>query len=256
MPGALPTVILVLVVVTGIWTDGWGLVADGQAGGPTTEPLLGTSQVLLLGAGTALLTAMGLALGVFKATPLGLAKAFITGIPRILPAMGILLLAWALGSVCGALGTGVYLAEAVGTVPGPLIPAATFLLAALASFGTGTSWGVMAILFPLVIPAAHPFGLDILIPAIGAVLAGSVFGDHCALYSDTTVLSAAATDCNLVAHVRTQLPYALVVAAVGLGVGELGVGFGLWPWWVALPLGFTLLGVTLRLLGRPTSAAP
>ena len=89
---------------------------------------------------------------------------------------------------------------------------------------------------------------------IASVLAGSVWGDHCSPISDTTILSSMASGCDHIQHVRTQLPYALLVGAVSLGAGSLPVAFGM-PWWLGLAIGAALLFIVLRLAGRTADSA-
>jgi len=92
-----------------------------------------------------------------------------------------------------------------------------FVIAALISFSTGTSWGTFSIMIPIALPMAAV--LDAHIPlVIAAVISGGVFGDHCSPISDTTIISAMAADCETIEHVRTQLPYALLSGAISLGL--------------------------------------
>ena len=115
-----------------------------------------------------------------------------------------------------------------------------FLLASIISFSTGTSWGTMAIVMPLAFPlavklTAFQVGLDaspVLVATVGAVLAGAVFGDHCSPISDTTIVSAFSSDCEVMAHVRTQLPYALTAAFLATVLGYLPAGFGVSPFFL------------------------
>jgi Na+/H+ antiporter NhaC len=137
------------------------------------------------------------------------------------------------------------------------LPAATFLLGAIISFSTGTSWGTMAVLMPLVIPVAVGMGGEtggggagVLVPTIGAVLAGAVFGDHCSPISDTTIVSAVSSDCEPMAHVRTQLPYALLAAGLAVVLGYLPAGFGVTSW-LLLPLGAIACWVVIRYFAKP-----
>jgi Na+/H+ antiporter NhaC len=133
------------------------------------------------------------------------------------------------------------------------------------SFATGTSWGTMAILMPLVYPLgvelptasglAGPLAQGIHLAAVSAVLAGAVFGDHCSPISDTTILSSLATGADHVDHVRTQLPYALTVAGAALVLGYLPVGWGLSPW-VSLALGLAALGLVTWRVGRRAEDRP
>jgi len=139
---------------------------------------------------------------------------FITGIKAMIPALAILVLAWSIGDVAGMVGTGAFVAEVVSeALPNWIIPFAIFVASAFMAFSTGTSWGTFAIMMPIGVPVALAVGLD---PAmcIAAVLGGAIFGDHSSPISDTTVLSSTGAGCNHMDHVNTQLPYAIVAAAV------------------------------------------
>jgi Na+/H+ antiporter NhaC len=164
-----------------------------------------------------------------------------------------------IGRVCQDIGTADYLiALSVGVVSPVLLPVLLFALACLVSFATGTSWGTMSILLPNVVGlaaalgAGHPLGsTGLVLISIGAVLEGSIFGDHCSPISDTTVLSSVATASDHVDHVRTQVPYALLAAAAAVGFGYLPSllvpGF---PLAVSLVLGCFFWWAVLRLFGR------
>ncbi len=138
-----------------------------------------------------------------------LVKIGFDGMAELLPLVVIVLLALALGQSLQDLGTGAYIAKLVGgNLPNALIPAMLFLAGALISFSTGTSWGTFAILIPIGMPLAIALDLP---PSLllAAILGGGVFGDHCSPISDTTVVSSIAAGCDLLEHVRTQLPYAV-----------------------------------------------
>lgn len=122
------------------------------------------------------------------------------------------------------------------------MPLLTFVTGAAISFATGTSWGTMGILFPLAVPAAAAAGADdrLLWVTVAAVFSGAVFGDHCSPFSDTTVVSAASCGVETHDHVRTQMPYALIAAAVACLVGFLPAGLG-FPAAGSLALGVALL---------------
>lgn len=131
------------------------------------------------------------------------------GVAEILPLVAILLLSIALGASVKELGTGVFISGLVADyLPLWIVPAVIFLAGAFASFTTGTSWGTFALLVPIAIPIALNLDLP---PALvlSAVLGGGVFGDHCSPVSDTTAVSSLAAGCDILDHVRTQLPYAL-----------------------------------------------
>jgi len=193
---------------------------------------------------------------------LSLAKAmdaWIDGMKSMLLACVILVLAWSLGTICKELHTAEYVIQLIGDGLAPgLLPAMVFVIAAAVSFATGTSWGTMAILFPLVVPLADhlaPGEMHILLGAISSILAGSVWGDHCSPISDTTIMSSMASSCDHVDHVRTQLPYALSVGIAALLFGEIGTGLGLYPAWVGLLLGAAALTALVFVVGRSVDDA-
>ena len=138
------------------------------------------------------------------------------GMGELLPLVTIVLFSLALGASLKQLGTGVFIAGLVGDyLPLVLVVPALFLSGAIISFTTGTSWGTFAILIPLAVPLIQTLGLPPSL-VLSAVLGGGVFGDHCSPISDTTAVSAIASGCDLLEHVRTQLPYALLAGALTL----------------------------------------
>lgn len=140
------------------------------------------------------------------------------------------------------------------------MPTLVFVLASVIAFSTGTSWGTMGILMPITIPlvyrlldasgSADPTSEGIFLASVGGVLAGAIFGDHCSPLSDTTVLSSQSCGCDHMAHVRTQLPYALVVAGVAIGLGTVPVALGISPW-PLLAASAVVLGLVIVFVGRP-----
>lgn len=138
------------------------------------------------------------------------------GIRQMMDALLILILAWAIGSVSGAVGTSAYI---VGVTEHFLTPTmmyvAIFIAASITSFSTGTSWGTFAIFLPISIPLAAAVGAP-MAPAIAVALSGGIFGDHCSPISDTTVLSSMGATCDHMDHVNTQLPYAVTAAAAAV----------------------------------------
>ena len=164
---------------------------------------------------------------------------WVKGCKSMFSAFVILSLAWALGGVLKDLKTAECVAQLVSdNVAVGLLPLIIFLVSALIAFATGTSWGSMAILFPIAVPLALKLttglpveeGSAILYASIGSILSGTVFGDHCSPISDTTIMSSIATSIDHMDHVSTQLPYALFVGIISCGLGYLPVGFGLNPW--------------------------
>ena len=238
-----PMLVLLGVFLYGIWADGDGLVAlwlDPRAVlhfSAWRDTLKGADSIPILAyaSATGLLVAMLAALVAARVRASVLPGAIWTGIKSSLIPIGVLVLAWSLKGACDALDTGEFLAGALGDrIPPPLFPALVFVVASLTSFATGTSWGTMAILIPTAIPVAHEldggvYGLITMV-SVAAVLDGSIFGDHCSPISDTTIMSSAASSCDHLAHVRTQMPYSLVVAVFALTAGYLPSGAGASKW--------------------------
>ena len=165
----------------------------------------------------------------------------------------ILLLAWSLGGVIGEVGTADYLVGVLSnTIPAFIVPTLIFILGALISFATGTSYGTMSILMPLAIPLAWAISsgdMSFTIVCTSGVLTGAIFGDHCSPISDTTILSSMGTSCNHIDHVSTQMYYAIYVAVIAIFVGYIPAGFGI-PWYISLPIGIVLLYVGLKIIGE------
>ena len=188
-------------------------------------------------------------------------ESLVGGMQSMLMAILILVMAWGLGEATQAVGTGDFLSGLLReSLPLAFLPGLVFFIAAATAFATGTSWGTMAILFPVVTPLAVSMGAGvgfaggehyaILLGCVSSVMGGAVFGDHCSPISDTTVLSAMSSACDLVDHVRTQLPYALLVAFVAMIVGEIPAAFELAHPLIGLGVGLLILYVVLRVWGK------
>lgn len=148
---------------------------------------------------------------------------YLRGCSKLFSCIVMLILAWSLSSVGKQIGTSEYIiAFAKGNIPAFAVPAIIFILGAIMSFATGTSWGSFAIMFPIAIPMAVSLGSPLYV-TIAAVLSGGLFGDHCSPVSDTTILSATAANCTLIDHMKTQLPYALICGLISI-VGYLLAG--------------------------------
>lgn len=163
----------------------------------------------------------------------------------------ILVLAWALSDVTVALGTADYLISVFGETLNPFwMPALVLILSALTAFATGSSWGTMGILMPLVVPLGWEIGnatgiptemtLEVIYASVSAVLAGSVWGDHCSPISDTTILSSIATQCDHVEHVNTQLPYAMTVGVISIAAMISALVLHV-PIWIIYPAGVIII---------------
>ena len=178
---------------------------------------------------------------------------WIGGMKTIVITGVILLLAWSLGTVIGNIGTADYLVGVLSnTIPAFIVPTLIFILGALISFATGTSYGTMSILMPLAIPLAWAISsgdMGFTIVCTSGVLTGAIFGDHCSPISDTTILSSMGTSCNHIDHVRTQIYYAIFVACVAIFIGYIPAGLGI-QWYISLPIGIVVLYLGLKVLGE------
>jgi Na+/H+ antiporter NhaC len=257
----LPLLVLVVATFAGIYLTGRAAAEPGASlrdvigNGDSYQAMMWASLLSVLAAAVLSLSQRILTLG-------ETVDAWFAGVRSMLLAVIILVLAWSLANVNEVLHAGDYLVSILGErLPPPLIPALVFVLSALTAFATGSSWGVMGIVMPLVVPltwavmatsgiAGDPAHMHIFYSAIAAVLAGAVWGDHCSPISDTTILSSLATECDHIDHVRTQLPYALAVGLVGLFAGTLLVAY-LYPWWLGMLVSLAVLVGVLFVLGRP-----
>jgi Na+/H+ antiporter NhaC len=259
MNALIPILVLVLVAALGIYVDGRAKVlsAGTELSLRAIVAQASSSAAILWATGAGCLAALTLAV---SSGALGFGKsieAWISGTRSMLSAAMILVLAWSLSAVCRDLGTAEFLIGAVGDWIAPVwIPAMVFVMAALVSFATGTSWGTMAILFPLAVPLAHqtaPGNETILLGTVSSILAGSVWGDHCSPISDTTILSSMASSCDHMDHVRTQLPYALFIGAISLLCAEVPVAAGWYGPWVGLLVGAAVMITAFELLSGRVS---
>ena len=184
-------------------------------------------------------------------------EAWVDGMKGLIITGVILILAWSLGSVIKELGTAQYLVEALnGAIPAFLLPSLIFVLGAVISFSTGTAYGTMSILMPLAIPLAYKINpeMSFVIVSTSAVLTGAIFGDHCSPISDTTILSSMGAGCNHIDHVKTQMWYALFVAAITILFGYIPAGFGL-PIYIVLPMSFVALFIGIMIFGKKVEEA-
>jgi Na+/H+ antiporter NhaC len=262
-----PIVVIVLVTGFGLWADGRQQMAEQGVFHPTTHQILNAADsyaVLMWACLSGAVVAGGLAWGTRRLSLRETVEGWLAGAKAMLIAVVILLLAWSLSEVCNVLQTAPFVVQLCQEgLPVRLLPTVVFVLSGAIGFATGTSWGTMAILMPLVYPlgVALPAyaGLEpgvsqgIHLAAVSAVLAGAVFGDHCSPISDTTILSSLASGADHIDHVRTQLPYAATVALVGILVGYLPVGFGVRPWY-SLMAGGLILFLFLFWRGRSPGA--
>ena len=185
----------------------------------------------------------------------------VEGFKSMFNAVLILTMAWSIALVTKDMHTAEFVSQLLvqWSLSPMVVPVLTFVLAALIGFSTGTSWGTMAILYPLILPSSwllcqeQGLSMEASMPlfynVVASVLAGSVMGDHCSPISDTTIMSSLASSCNHLQHVRTQMPYALTVGGVALTLGVLPTALGL-PSWVAFLMGFAVLWLVVRIVGK------
>jgi Na+/H+ antiporter NhaC len=264
--GLMPILIVIITTLLGLWFTGISLV---NAKGINTSDLgffqyisvvIGESDsysVLMWAAFIGSLTAIGMALLQKLLSLEQSVFAWVGGVKAMILAAIILTLAWSIGNICTDLKTAEYvILISERYLSAHFIPLISFIVAALISFATGTSWGVMAILMPIVIPMAHLIPqADLSISAvqqqaiflstIASVLAGATFGDHCSPISDTTIMSSMASGADHIDHVRTQLPYALLAGFISIIVGYLPVGYGINTYFL-LPLGIIIIVLFIR----------
>lgn len=245
-----PIVLVIISTFAGLWITGKAASAPNAR----FSEIIGNSNssvVLMSVSFIGMITAAILSMFLTGMKVNDSADAILDGIKAMLPAIVILLLAWSIGSVCDKLGTATVIINAArGNLPPYLIPLTIFLISAITAFSTGTSWGTMAILIPIAIPLAYTLPVEaglatdavqnILLASIGSVLAGATFGDHCSPISDTTILSSMASGCDHVAHVRTQIPYAVIAGGVAVLAGYLPAGLGVSPW-ISLVIGIGII---------------
>ena len=171
------------------------------------------------------------------------------GIRTMLPAIIIMILAWSIGAVTDALGTADFVVGATQMWMSPaLLPFLIFVICMFISFSTGTSWGTMAIMTPIGIPLAYTIGgLPLVHIIIGSIFAGAIFGDHCSPISDTTVMASIFAGSDHIAHVKTQIPYAFLVAGISAVLYLLSsfIQIG----WLLLLLGIVALVLLAKLFG-------
>ena len=251
----LPIVTMVLTVVIGLFISGEGETITDIIGSANAYSVLIWASLL----GCLMATVLSLSQRILTLDET--VNAWLAGARFMMTGLVLLIMAWAVADVAEVLQTAPYLISVLGGSLSPYtFPTVIFLLAAATAFASGSSWGVMAILMPLVIPLcwavlqnhgiADPEHMHILYSSIACVMTGAVWADHCSPISDTTVLSSLATGCDHMDHVRTQIPYALLGGTTAVLLGVLPAGYGL-PWFLLLPSGAIAMLVAHRFLGKP-----
>ncbi len=242
----IPIVVLIIFSILGMLYVGGFFEGVDFATAVGEDPVTG----LCVGVCVALVAAAAMFLPRGLTTLSGFMDSMSEGVRSMVGAIMILVLAWSLGGTCRyLLGTGEFVSSFLGNmgVGLALLPAVIFIVAAFIGFSMGTSWGTIALILPIVIGV---FEADdpLFLVAIGATLAGSVYGDHISPISDTTILSSAGAKCNHLRHVATQIPYATLVM-VFCFIGYLIAGFTLNPW-VSLIFGVVGIAIAVTILHK------
>jgi Na+/H+ antiporter NhaC len=266
--GLIPIVTVLGVGMVSLYLTGLGSLEAAGSADRSIGAIIGASnsfQSLLwasfAGCAVAILLTLGQKLLSLEETMV----AWVNGFKSMLMALIILVLAWTISDITRDLHTADYVAQILkGNLPVHFLPVMTFVISALVSFSTGTSWGTMGIVMPIVIPLtvvlSRASGLPsdethlMLLGSISSVLAGSVFGDHCSPISDTTILSSMASSCDHIDHVSTQLPYALFVGCLGMVVGDIPTAFGFSPY-LSILVGTVVIIAVTRFFGRHPETA-
>jgi len=255
--GVIPILVLVSITVFGLIFTGMGSLKEQGITEYGIRDIISSSNsylALLWGSFSACVVA---AIMIIVQKILSLREtidAWFAGIRSMLLAILILTLAWSIGAVTNEMRTADYIISLISeTIDPRFLPVIVFVVCGLTSFATGTSWGTMAIMFPIVIPLSaavtgmnhySPAGTHlILIGVVSSVLAGCVWGDHCSPISDTTILSSMASGCDHIDHVRTQLTYAISVSIVTMLIGDILTAFGLSPYVALIIIIVVLVGI-------------
>lgn len=267
MDALVPLAVLVFGTIIGLVATGydasvWNDISEGFF--PKLSATIGAAnsyQALLWASLCSMLTAIVMTL-LRGALAFGkVMEEMVEGFKSMFNAVLILTMAWSIALVTKDMHTAEFVSQLLleWSLSPAIVPVLTFLLAALIGFSTGTSWGTMAILYPLILPSSwllcqeQGLSVDATMPlfynVVASVLAGSVMGDHCSPISDTTIMSSLASSCNHMQHVSTQMPYALTVGGVALLIGVLPTALGL-PSWAAFLMGFAVLGLVVRFVGK------
>lgn len=254
---AIPVFVVVVGTITGLVITGLEVVSwDSSVGfSRNLSNIIGqadTYKALLWSSLAATLTALLLTVSQRLLSLKDSIESLIEGFKTMLTAILILIMAWAIALITQDLHTADFISHVLLSlkVSPYMIPAITFLFAAGVAFSTGSSWGTMAILYPLILPASwiisqasgmeYAGSLSIFHNVVSCVLAGSVLGDHISPISDTTILSSLASGCNHIEHVRTQMPYALTVGVAAILLGTIPAAYGV-PGYITYPMALLVL---------------
>jgi Na+/H+ antiporter NhaC len=262
----IPVLVVIFGTIIGLLVTGWDSEVWNDEQAPFSRKLshiIGNADsymALLWASLSALSVAIVMSVSFTKMKIDEAIDSMLNGFKTMLPTIIILVLAWSLALITEHLHTADFITNLLGdSFPPILFPAITFLLAAGVAFSTGSSWGTMAILYPLMLPAVWQIcqqtGMDydqslaIFHNVVSCVLAGSVLGDHCSPISDTTILSSLASSCNHISHVKTQMPYAITVGVVAVFIGTIPAAAGVSSL-ITFPVGLIILFLIIKYYGK------
>ena len=262
----IPLLVLIIGTVVGLLATGyapevWSSEGDFFSKLSATMGAADSYTALLWSSLLSLLTAIVVTLLRHKVKFVKVMEESVEGFKSMLNAVVILTMAWSIALVTRDMHTAEFVSQLLlrWSLSPVFVPAITFVLAGLIGFSTGTSWGTMAILYPLILPAswllcqeqgmAVEASLPIFYNVVASVLAGAVMGDHCSPISDTTIMSSLSSQCDHLQHVSTQMPYALTVGTAALLLGVLPTALGL-PSWLMFLVAFGVLALIVRLVGK------
>jgi len=266
----IPVLVIILGTLAGLVSTGWDQEIwndESMAFGRKISATIGNADsytALLWSSLSSVLVALLLTLSQRILSLKESIDSLINGFRTMLTAVLILILAWSVALITEHMHTATFISNSMleMSLSPYFVPAITFILAALVSFSTGSSWGTMAILYPLMLPATwlitQDYGMEydtsmlIFYNVVACVLTGSVLGDHCSPISDTTILSSLASSCNHIEHVRTQLPYALTVGTVTILAGTIPAAYGISSY-ILFPTGLIILFIIVLFLGKKVS---
>lgn len=250
----LPIAALVIALITGLMVTGEGDTFREILGSADSYKALMWSSfigVMVAGAITLIQRKMGLE---------KLVDSWIDGMQTTFAAMIVLVLSWSLADITQLLDTSTFLISFFGDkLYIGVLPTVAFVIAGAIAFSTGTSWGTMGIMMPLILPLTWSMvAADDMVTgdewaifsaAIAAILSGATWGDHCSPISDTTILSAVASDCPLMDHVKTQVPYAALTGVLTIALCTIPVGFGV-PWYVCTLVSLAVIIWIVKRFGK------
>ena len=248
----IPLAVFFVVAFVGFFITGGGaemLQTEGLAGIMGNADVIGMMTVAII-TSTFVIGVMMWAQKIMNVSDI--VDTWIGGMKGVYFTIVFIVLAWTVADFCDLLGTADFVVGALveAAFPSWMLPAAVFVIAGCMAFATGSSWGTMALVLPLAMPAA--VGLDANFAAtLGGVLTGATMGDHISPISESVVMSSMSSSCDHMDHVTTQVPYALTAAVISIICGFIPAGMGV-PVWISLIAGLVVAWIVIRVVGKPS----